>query len=53
MKIIIDEFIENLKSRQASPNTLASYERDIIQFDKYFTGKGKEIFDLKKDDMEE
>ena len=53
MKIIIDEFIENLKSRQASPNTLASYERDIIQFDKYFTEKGKKIFDLKKDDMQE
>lgn len=53
MKIIIDEFIESLKSRQASANTLASYERDIIQFDKYFTEKGKKIFDLTKDDMQE
>lgn len=53
MKIIIDEFIENLKSRQASPNTLASYERDIVQFDKYFTEQGKKIFDLTKEDMQE
>lgn len=53
MKIIIDEFIENLKARQASPNTLASYERDIIQFDKYFSEQGKKIFDLNKDDMQE
>lgn len=53
MKIIIDEFIESLKSRQASANTLASYERDIIKFDKYFTQKGKKIFDLTKDDMQE
>ena len=53
MKIIIDEFIENLKSRQASQNTLASYERDIVQFDKYFTDQGKKIFDLTSDDMQE
>ena len=53
MKIIIDEFIENLKSRQASQNTLASYERDIVQFNKYFEENGKKIFDLTKDDMQE
>lgn len=53
MKIIIDEFIESLKSRQASVNTLASYERDIVQFDKYFTEQGKKIFDLTKEDMME
>ena len=53
MKIIIDEFIENLKARQASPNTLASYERDIVQFDKYFSDQGKKIFDLNKDDMQD
>ncbi len=53
MKIIIDEFIENLKSRQASPNTLASYERDILQFEKYFSEQNKKIFDLTKDDMQE
>lgn len=53
MKIIVDEFIESLKSRQASPNTLASYERDILQFDKYFSEQGKKIFDLTKEDMQE
>ena len=53
MKIIIDEFIESLKERQASANTLASYERDIVQFDKYFESKNKKIFDLTKEDMQE
>ncbi len=53
MKVIIDEFIENLKSRQASQNTLASYERDVVQFNKYFEEKGEKIFDLTKDDMKE
>lgn len=53
MKIIIDEFIESLKSRQASANTLSSYERDIVKFDKYFKEKNKKIFDLTKDDMQE
>lgn len=53
MKIIIDEFIENLKQRQASPNTLASYERDLIQFNEYFESQNKKIFDLTKDDMNE
>ena len=53
MKIIIDEFIENLEQRQASQNTLASYKRDLIQFNDYFESQGKKIFDLKKDDMKE
>ena len=53
MKIIIDEFIDSLKARQASANTLASYERDITKFSNYFEEKGKKIFDLTKDDMQE
>ena len=53
MKIIIDEFIESLKARQASANTLASYERDIMQFSNYFEKQGKKIFDLTKDDMQD
>lgn len=53
MKIIIDEFIDSLKARQASANTIASYERDIMQFSNYFEAKGKKIFDLKRDDMQE
>ncbi len=53
MKIIIDEFIDSLKARQASQNTLASYERDIVQFSNYFEKQGKKIFDLTKEDMQE
>ena len=53
MKIIVDEFIESLKARKATENTLASYERDIIQFSEYFESRGKKIFDLKKEDMQE
>ena len=41
MKIIIDEFIDSLKARQASQNTLASYERDIVQFSNYLKNRGK------------
>ena len=52
MKIIIDEFIENLKQRQASQNTLASYERDLIQFNDYFEAQNKKIFDLTKEYQE-
>ena len=53
MKLIIDEFIEELKKKQASANTVASYERDISQFCDYFEKKSKKIFDLNKDDMSE
>lgn len=53
MKIIIDEFIKDLKQRQASQNTLASYQRDLIQFNEYFEAEGKKIFDLTKEDMTE
>ena len=35
MKIIIDEFIESLKAKQASNNTIVSYERDIMKFSNY------------------
>ncbi len=51
MKIIIDEFIESLKTKQASNNTIASYERDIMKFSNYFEAKGKKIFDLTREDM--
>lgn len=53
MKIIIDEYIESLKQRQASQNTLASYQRDLIQFNDYFESQNKKIFDLTKEDMKE
>lgn len=51
MKLIVDEFIENLKKKQASNNTVASYERDILQFCDYFENQSKKIFDLTKSDM--
>lgn len=53
MKIIIDEFIESLKTKKATENTLASYERDVTKFSNYFEGQGKKIFDLRKNDMQE
>jgi len=53
MKIIIDEFIDSLKARQASANTIASYERDVMQFSNYFEAKSKKIFDLNKEDMQD
>ena len=48
MKIMIDEFIDSLKARQATENTLASYERDVIQFSDYFEKQGKKVFDLRR-----
>jgi len=53
MKIIVDEFIESLKARKATENTLASYERDIVQFSEYFESRGRKIFNLNKEDMQE
>ncbi len=53
MKIMIDEFIDSLKARQATENTLASYERDVIQFSDYFEKQGKKVFDLRRSDMQE
>ncbi|MEG2310366.1 MAG: tyrosine-type recombinase/integrase [Clostridia bacterium] len=53
MKIIIDEYVENLKERQSSLNTIASYQRDVLQFSKYFENKNKKIFDLTHEDMQE
>lgn len=53
MKDIIYDFIENLKQRQASQNTIASYERDILQFNEYFESINKKIVDLKNEDMQD
>lgn len=53
MKVIIYDFIENLKQRQASQNTIASYERDVLQFNEYFASKNKKIVNLTKEDMQE
>ena len=53
MKIIIDEFIEGLKDKKATENTLASYERDVTKFSDYFEKQGKQVFSLNNDDMNE
>ena len=53
MKIIIDEFIESLKEKKATENTLASYERDVTKFSDYFEKQGKQVFSLNSDDMSE
>lgn len=53
MKIIIDEFIEGLREKKATENTLASYERDVTKFSDYFEKKGKQVFSLNNDDMNE
>ena len=39
MKIIIDEFIESLKAKQASNNTIVSYERDIMKLRKLWINR--------------
>lgn len=53
MKDIIYDFIENLKQRQASQNTIASYERDILQFNEYFESINKKMVDLTNEDMQD
>ncbi len=53
MKDIIYDFIENLKQRQASQNTIASYERDILQFNEYFESINKKMVDLTSEDMQD
>lgn len=52
MKLIIQDFIEYLKSKQVSKNTLMSYERDINQLASYFEKLDKKIFDATVEDLE-
>ena len=53
MRIIVDEFLNYLSSKHAAKNTIASYERDIVKFEKYFEEKGKKVYYLTNDDMQE
>ena len=53
MRIIIDEFLSFLKSKNSAKNTIASYERDIVKFEKHFENKGKEVYYLTSEDMQE
>ncbi len=52
MELIIQDFIEYLKSRQVSRNTLLSYERDINQLATYFKDIDKKMFDATEEDLQ-
>lgn len=52
MELIIQDFIEYLKSRQVSKNTLLSYERDINQLVTYFKSIDKKMFDATEEDLQ-
>lgn len=51
MRRVVNDFIESLKNRQASANTLASYERDILKFSEYLDKTSKECFKLTQNDV--
>ena len=52
MELIIQDFMEYLKGRQVSKNTLMSYERDINQLVSYLEKMDKKMFDAKTEDLE-
>lgn len=52
MELIIQDFIEYLKGRQVSKNTLISYERDINQLVSYLNKLDKKMFDVTVEDLE-
>ncbi|MEG0072972.1 MAG: tyrosine recombinase [Clostridia bacterium] len=51
MKLIVQDFIDYLKNRQVSQNTILSYERDINQLVKFLDNNNKELFDATEDDI--
>ena len=52
MELIIQDFIEYLKSRQVSKNTLVSYERDINQLVVHLNQIGKKMIDATEEDLQ-
>ncbi|MDD2627615.1 MAG: tyrosine recombinase [Clostridia bacterium] len=52
MELIIQDFMEYLKSRQVSKNTLVSYERDINQLVAHLNDVGKKMIEATKDDLQ-
>lgn len=52
MELIIQDFIEYLRSRQVSKNTLLSYERDINQLATYFNSLDKKMVDATEEDLQ-
>lgn len=52
MELIIQDFIDYLKSRRVSANTLVSYERDVKQLFKYLKQIDKKMFEATTDDIQ-
>lgn len=52
MELIIQDFIDYLKSRQVSKNTLVSYERDINQLVAHLNQVDKKMVDATSDDLQ-
>lgn len=51
MELAVKDFINYLKNKQGSQNTIVSYERDINQFVKYLDSTNKKIFDAEEQDV--
>ena len=49
MEVILNEFKNYLKVKKSSNNTIESYERDIIAFEKYYSSKDVKLVDVDKD----
>lgn len=52
MELIIQDFIDYLKSRQVSKNTLVSYERDINQLVAHLNQVDKKMIDATSEDLQ-
>lgn len=53
MKLIVQDFIDYLRSRQVSNNTVMSYERDINQFIKFIEDENNKLFSATEKDVKE
>lgn len=52
MELIIQDFIDYLKSRRVATNTLVSYERDVKQLFKHLKQIDKKMFEVTSDDIQ-
>jgi len=52
MELIIQDFIDYLKSRRVATNTLMSYERDVKQLFKHLKQIDKKMFEATSDDIQ-
>lgn len=46
MEEIICKYIENMKQKKMSSNTLDAYERDLVRFDDFITEKNEKLVDV-------